>query len=224
MRQFLRSAVPRETDGFDRAEHDRSATEWRGAAGRTDECARAPEPDLPVPVLRPAFARAAGSRRLPERGGRISGSRLIERSLRRIEARDRGIRTVTASAPAESTGSLDPERTPDRLHRLGGARRLCRGGGASARRSRLAVTAACSRPCAAGAGGRPVRPAGQCGAIRIGPDRTRPAGEERAGRAGPLPLPPGGMFCEFTRPYPAQTPAMAAAAGFAGCPVQPHVL
>jgi hypothetical protein len=42
------------------------------------------------------------------------------------------------------------------------------------------------------------------------------------GRAGPLPLPPGGMFCEFTRPYPTLTLAMVVAAG-SRSPAQPHV-
>jgi hypothetical protein len=55
-----------------------------------------------------------------------------------------------------------------------------------------------------GGGKRPFcgKPAGQSGRFE-----TEGFAGMR-GRAGPLPLPPGGMLCEFTRPYPALTLAM----------------
>jgi hypothetical protein len=48
------------------------------------------------------------------------------------------------------------------------------------------------------------KPAGQLGLLEMDCD------EGVRGRTGPLPLPPGGMFCEFTRPYPTLAVAMMA--------------
>jgi hypothetical protein len=58
----------------------------------------------------------------------------------------------------------------------------------------------------AGGGARPFcgKPAGQLGLLEMDGD------EGVRGRTGPLPLPPGGMFCEFTRPYPTLAVAMMA--------------
>jgi hypothetical protein len=71
----------------------------------------------------------------------------------------------------------------------------------------LALPRAGAESASSSAGGvRPFcgKPAGQLGLLEMD-------GEEGVrGRTGPLPLPLGGMFCEFTRPYPTLPVAMMA--------------
>jgi hypothetical protein len=77
----------------------------------------------------------------------------------------------------------------------------------------LAIPRAGAESASSVAGGmRPFcgKPPGQLGLVEMDGD------EGVRGRTGPLPLLPGGMFCEFTRPYP--TLAVATLAGRAPSP------